>query len=102
MKGEELFLESLPIGRANAITASEIQWQTGFDRRYIRLLVNDLRKQGVLIATGDYGYFRVDPDDPEDREELMHTLNRMEAQARDMFITSSTQKEALQQLSMKF
>lgn len=57
---EQLFYEAIPKGCEHAQTARELQQITGFSPREIRLIVNKLRQDGKLIASGDYGYFLPD------------------------------------------
>ena len=57
---EQLFYEALPKGCENAITARELEVLTGFSPREVRLMVNKLRQEGKLIASGNYGYFTPD------------------------------------------
>lgn len=54
---EKLFYEAIPKGCEHAQTARELQQITGFSPREIRLMVNRLRQEGKLIASGNYGYF---------------------------------------------
>ena len=54
---EKLFYEALPIGCEYALKAREIGQITGFNPREIRFIVNRLRQEGKLIASGNYGYF---------------------------------------------
>ena len=59
-KLEQCFYEAIPKGCEHAQTAKELQQITGFSPREIRLIVNKLRQDGKLIASGDYGYFLPD------------------------------------------
>lgn len=54
---EQLLIDALPKGCEYALKAREIGQITGFNPREIRLIVNRLRQNGELIASGNYGYF---------------------------------------------
>ena len=53
----KLLVDALPKGCEYALKARELEILTGFSPREIRLIVNRLRQDGKLIASGNYGYF---------------------------------------------
>lgn len=55
---EQLYFETLPIGCENAITARELEQITGINAREQRNVISNLRKKdGKMIAGGNFGYF---------------------------------------------
>jgi hypothetical protein len=82
-KPEAAFLEVLPLGRDNALTAKEIGGLMMQHLRYtpservVRQIASDLRRRGRLIAsspTPPYGFYR--PADLAEAEECREQLAR--------------------------
>jgi len=60
----------------NGIKAKDLRKITGLTPRQIRLLVNDLRKQGKPIASGNFGYMLA-----TNTEQVLAVIKRLTAQA---------------------
>lgn len=74
MTAEERLLNIIPHGEANAVSQSEITALTGFTPRDTRLIVERLRKQGVVICGSNAGRFI-----PETTDELKLYVKRTQS-----------------------
>ncbi len=85
-------LDSLPRGRANAITRRELLERTGLSDRALRRELHDLRVAGELICsiTPPGGFFR-----PADETEINGFVVSMTNRARSTFAAASAARRAL-------
>ena len=70
MKTSEIFIEIIPVGRANAISREKLTERLGCSDRIMRRKLQAAREDGALILndqTGS-GYYRADETDIDDLE----------------------------------
>lgn len=87
---EKKLLSVIGHGEDNAITQREITKLTGIQPRDTRLILERLRKSGVVICSSDRGRFF-----PETIEELEHYLNRVQANVRNQCISIAPARQLL-------
>ena len=75
---EKKLLSVIGHGEDNAITQREITKLTGIQPRDTRLILERLRKSGVVICSSDHGRFF-----PENIEELRAYINRVQSGVRN-------------------
>lgn len=56
----EEVINAIPIGKANAISRSELRSRTGLPDRKIRLIIAEARTSGYFIVNTGYGYYIAD------------------------------------------
>ena len=54
------FLNYIPSGKENAISAAQLAVRLGVDLRSVREMVHGARRSGCLILSGNAGYWRSD------------------------------------------
>lgn len=70
----------IPFGEENAVSASDLKSLAGIkSSRQLRFFIHQMRESGLLVCSGDRGYFR-----PQNAEQIRRFLHRMHAQARSM------------------
>ena len=89
---EKKLLSVIGHGEDNAITQREITKLTGIQPRDTRLILERLRKSGVVICSSDHGRFF-----PETIEELEHYLNRVQANVRNQCISIAPARRLLKE-----
>lgn len=89
-KNYSCVIDLLCRGKDAAWSAAKLAAATGTDKRTVRLLVSEARQDGVLICSGNSGYWL-----PGNRDELYRSYVRMKAQARSIFRVLGATKEAL-------
>lgn len=89
-KNYSCVVDLLGCGEDAACSAEKLAVATSTDKRTVRRLVSEARKDGVLVCSGDSGYWL-----PGCREELRRSYLRMKAQARNIDLALETTKKAL-------
>lgn len=89
---EKKLLSVIGHGEDNAITQREITKLTGIQPRDTRLILERLRKSGVVICSSDHGRFF-----PETVDELEHYLNRVQANVRNQCISIAPARRLLKE-----
>ena len=89
---ETKLLSVIGKGEDNAITQREITAILGIGARETRLILERLRKSGVVICSSDHGRFF-----PETIEELEHYLNRVQANVRNQCISIAPARRLLRE-----
>lgn len=99
---ERVLLALLPVGRGNAITASELAalmtYRLGIPvkAREVRQIVSDLRRRGVLIASATgppYGFYR-----PEDLREAQECRDQLAGRLRELRRTVAAYDRAVRRM----
>ena len=70
---------ALRVGESGAVRRRELERLTGEDGRTIRIAIEHLRRGGVVICSGENGYFY-----PETVEELKAYIGREECRAKQI------------------
>ena len=94
MEKEFSFLtDLLPFGEANAVSAKQLARELNTDVRTVRDAVHRARIAGILILSGDAGYWRSD-----DRQELKRFCARMMSMGREVLTAAEAARCALEEL----
>lgn len=80
----------LPIGRDNAVFGSELCKQFSLTTRELRLLVERLRRRGMVICSDNSGYFR-----PAGIDELRAYCRRCRKRRRSDYLTNKSAEQLL-------
>ena len=91
---EERLLSIIGTGEENAVTQQRITSLIGLPPRGTRLILERLRKSGIVICAGDKGRFF-----PQTVEELEHYVLRVQASVRAQCIALAPAKRLLKEWS---
>lgn len=58
----EALMESLPTGEENAVSMKELAFRFGVNERAIRKAIHEARESGVIICSGNSGYWKPDAE----------------------------------------
>ncbi|MGI6688237.1 MAG: hypothetical protein ACOX6Y_07800 [Christensenellales bacterium] len=76
--------ESLPLGEFRAVKADSLCAAWGLrSAREVRRAVHEMRKTGLIICSGQAGYWR-----PETMDEIQRTVKRLHGQAKATFVAA--------------
>ena len=89
---EKKLLSVIGHGEKNAITQQEITKLTGIQPRDTRLILEHLRKSGIIICAGNSGRFF-----PETFDELEHYVKRIQANVRNQCIALAPARRLLKE-----
>lgn len=89
-KNYSCVVDLLGHGEGAAWSAAKLAAATDTDKRTVRRLVSEARQDGVLVCSGDSGYWL-----PGNRDELSRSCARMMAQARNIFRALRATRKAL-------
>lgn len=87
MTVSEKICSALRSGENNAVSLAEMCSISGLDNRRTRLVIEDLRRSGMVIISSNKGYYL-----PENLEEIRHYINKESKRARSIFYTLRTAK----------
>lgn len=76
---KQILVGVIPVGNASRIKSGEISRKLGIEGSTIRALVNELRKDGVPIASDSDGYYIAEKPD-----ELDHTIAQLNSRIHKM------------------
>jgi len=79
------------------LTAKEIKNCTGINDRTLREEVKDLRRKGMPVVSGNYGYKMA-----EYKSEMIRAINRIKSQVKDMNATVSAMYGSMNKLKDDF
>lgn len=86
--------QMLPAGESYAITAKELCVLWGLpSAREIRRMVHAMRREGLLVCSGNSGYWR-----PETPEELQRFVKRLHWQAKAIFVAAQGAARTVKQV----
>ncbi|MGI6695950.1 MAG: hypothetical protein ACOX6O_06915 [Christensenellales bacterium] len=87
--------EALPAGESWAIKAKDLRvlWGLKSDRA-VRQAVHSMRRKGLIVCSGQAGYWR-----PETPDEVRRTVKRLQGQAKSMFAAAQGAVKSLKTLS---
>lgn len=89
---EKELLSVIGHGEKNAITQREITKLTGIQPRDTRLILERLRKSGIIVCAGNRGRFF-----PETLDELEHYVKRIQANVRNQCIALAPARRLLKE-----
>ena len=77
----------IPQGSANAISRKDLVEKTGFTDRKIRDLIEEARRETIIISNNDGSGYWLYPDNPTEREEelLARYVKQQESRAKSIF-----------------
>ena len=88
MTAQERILQALRVGENNAVSLADMCRISGLDNRSTRLVIEDLRRQGMVIISSNRGYYL-----PETIEELRRYINKESKRAKSIFYTLKSAKQ---------
>lgn len=89
---EKKLLSVIGHGEENAVTQQRITSLTGLPPRETRLILERLRKSGIVVCAGDKGRFF-----PQTVEELEHYILRVQASVRNQCIALAPARRLLRE-----
>lgn len=63
-------IDYIPVGHNNAVSREYLSRVTGMNDRAVRAAIHEARRDTVILNVGG-GYYRPDPNDTEDRHEVL-------------------------------
>lgn len=91
MTPKEKILSALREGENNAVSLCEMQRIAGLDNRSTRLVIENLRREGVVICSSDSGYFY-----PKKLSELKAYVNKERHRCQSIELTLMPALELLE------
>lgn len=88
------FFQMLPAGESYAVTTKYLSnlWNLS-SAREVRRVVHRMRRDGLLVCSGNSGYWR-----PETPEELQRFVKRLHGQAKAIFVAAQGAARAVKQV----
>ena len=80
-------IEHIPEGYENAISRKELCKRTGLNDRVVRSLIEDARRDTIIISNTDGSGYWLFPDNPTDKEKdlLQRFVKQQESRAKSIF-----------------
>ncbi|MGI6688555.1 MAG: hypothetical protein ACOX6Y_09485 [Christensenellales bacterium] len=89
--------EALPAGESWAIKAEDLRvlWGLNSDRA-VRQAVHSMRRNGLIVCSGNAGYWR-----PETMDEVKRTVKRLHGQAKATFVAAQGAAKTIRQAGLE-
>ena len=80
-------IEYIPKGIENAISRKNLCIKTGLKDRVVRSLIEEARRETIIISNNDGSGYWIYPDDPNEEEKLMleKYVKQQESRAKSIF-----------------
>lgn len=80
-------IDYIPKGSENAISRTSLCMKTGLKDRVVRNLIEEARRNTIIISNNDGSGYWIYPDDPTDEEKLMleRYVKQQESRAKSIF-----------------
>ena len=90
----KFLLDSVPVGKDNAVTAAELCTRFGMSGRELRIAFERLRRRGAVVCSCEHGFFK-----PETVSELQSYILRESKRARSVFFSLKSARALLKEWS---